>query len=75
VRGAASRCWSTRAGWLHDGARIATEDAAFGGDLKARVSGKRLSHDLLVRELREGASTVGVCWDNVDSRGMQPLPA
>ncbi|CAL8478704.1 MULTISPECIES: LysR family transcriptional regulator [Caballeronia] len=31
---------------------------------------ERLSHDL-VRQLREGVASVGVCWDSVDLRGLQ----
>lgn len=31
---------------------------------------ERLSRDL-VRQVREGASAVGVCWDNVDLQGLQ----
>ncbi|SAL21547.1 LysR family transcriptional regulator [Caballeronia terrestris] len=34
---------------------------------------ERLSHEL-VRQLREGAATVGVCWDNVDLQGLQHRP-
>jgi DNA-binding transcriptional LysR family regulator len=34
---------------------------------------ERLSHEL-VRQLREGAATVGVCWDNVDLQGLQQRP-
>ncbi len=32
-----------------------------------------LSHDL-VRRLREGAASVGVCWDNVDLEGLEHRP-
>jgi DNA-binding transcriptional LysR family regulator len=31
---------------------------------------ERLSHDL-VRQLREGAAAVGVCWDNVELQGLE----
>lgn len=34
---------------------------------------ERLSLDL-VRQLREGAAAVGVCWDNVDLQGLQKRP-
>ncbi|MCC8392553.1 LysR family transcriptional regulator [Paraburkholderia sp. MMS20-SJTR3] len=34
---------------------------------------ERLSIDL-VRQLREGAATVGVCWDGADLEGLQHLP-
>jgi DNA-binding transcriptional LysR family regulator len=34
---------------------------------------ERLSFDL-VRQLREGAASIGVCWDNVDLRGLQHRP-
>ncbi len=34
---------------------------------------ERLSADL-VRQLREGAASVGVCWDNVDLQGLQHRP-
>lgn len=34
---------------------------------------ERLSSDL-VRQLREGAASVGVCWDNVDLQGLQHRP-
>ncbi|SAK83124.1 LysR family transcriptional regulator [Caballeronia hypogeia] len=34
---------------------------------------ERLSHDL-VRQLREGVASVGVCWDSVDLRGLQHRP-
>ncbi|MDE1182781.1 LysR family transcriptional regulator [Paraburkholderia sp.] len=34
---------------------------------------ERLSADL-VRQLREGAASVGVCWDNVDLDGLQTRP-
>ncbi|TKC85911.1 LysR family transcriptional regulator [Trinickia terrae] len=34
---------------------------------------ERLSVDL-VRQLREGAASVGVCWDNVDLEGLQMRP-
>ncbi|ASW00920.1 LysR substrate-binding domain-containing protein [Paraburkholderia aromaticivorans] len=34
---------------------------------------ERLSVDL-VRELREGAASVGVCWDSADLEGLQHLP-
>ncbi|SAL54115.1 LysR family transcriptional regulator [Caballeronia humi] len=34
---------------------------------------ERLSHEL-VRQLREGAATVGVCWDNVDLQGLRHRP-
>ncbi|HEX7913995.1 MAG TPA: LysR family transcriptional regulator [Paraburkholderia sp.] len=34
---------------------------------------ERLSSDL-VRQLREGAASVGVCWDNVDLQGLQYRP-
>jgi DNA-binding transcriptional LysR family regulator len=34
---------------------------------------ERLSNDL-VRQLREGVASVGVCWDNVDLQGLQHRP-
>jgi len=34
---------------------------------------ERLSSDL-VRQLREGAASIGVCWDNVDLQGLQHRP-
>nr|WP_306806106.1 LysR family transcriptional regulator [Caballeronia sp. BR00000012568055] len=34
---------------------------------------ERLSQDL-VRQLREGVASVGVCWDSVDLRGLQHRP-
>ena len=34
---------------------------------------ERLSSEL-VRQLREGAASVGVCWDNVDLQGLQHRP-
>ncbi|MFT4067959.1 LysR family transcriptional regulator [Paraburkholderia sp.] len=34
---------------------------------------ERLSSDL-VRQLREGAASVGVCWDNVNLQGLQHIP-
>ena len=34
---------------------------------------ERLSFDL-VRQLREGAASVGVCWDNVDLQGLEHRP-
>ncbi|MEW6345164.1 MAG: LysR family transcriptional regulator [Paraburkholderia sp.] len=34
---------------------------------------ERISADL-VRQLREGAASVGVCWDNVDLEGLQARP-
>jgi DNA-binding transcriptional LysR family regulator len=34
---------------------------------------ERLSQDL-VRQLREGVASVGVCWDSVDLRGLQQRP-
>jgi DNA-binding transcriptional LysR family regulator len=34
---------------------------------------ERLSHDL-VRQLREGVASVGVCWDSVDLHGLQHRP-
>ncbi|CAD6560285.1 LysR family transcriptional regulator [Paraburkholderia sabiae] len=34
---------------------------------------ERLSSDL-VRQLREGAASVGVCWDNVNLQGLQHVP-
>ncbi|KAB0685342.1 LysR family transcriptional regulator [Burkholderia territorii] len=34
---------------------------------------ERLSSDL-VRQLRQGAASVGVCWDNVDLQGLQHRP-
>lgn len=34
---------------------------------------ERISADL-VRQLREGAASVGVCWDNVDLEGLQVRP-
>lgn len=42
------------------------------GNIRVDVE-ERLSSDL-VRQLREGAASVGVCWDNVDLQGLQHRP-
>jgi DNA-binding transcriptional LysR family regulator len=34
---------------------------------------ERYSRDL-VRQIREGSASVGVCWDNIDFEGLQQLP-
>jgi DNA-binding transcriptional LysR family regulator len=45
-----------------------TENQNIRVDVEERISSE------LVRQLREGAASVGVCWDHVDLRGLQHKP-
>jgi DNA-binding transcriptional LysR family regulator len=44
------------------------------GNANIRVDVEERLSSELVRQLREGAASVGVCWDNVDLQGLQHVP-
>jgi DNA-binding transcriptional LysR family regulator len=73
LRGRVSICASASAiaeALLDDIAAFMNEEA--NANIRVDVE-ERLSSDL-VRQLREGAASVGVCWDNVDLQGLQHKP-
>jgi DNA-binding transcriptional LysR family regulator len=73
LRGRVSICASASAiaeALLDDIAAFMSEEA--NANIRVDVEERRSSD--LVRQLREGAASVGVCWDNVDLQGLQHRP-